>query len=357
MKVFRKKLISLLCAGAMLMTSISGVFAYDFTNTGEVVYVQRNENGFEFVSPSAAMIANVDQSIVQLERVSERIYAPVEGETLVPTEFRIVSESDGTLHATHAVSVDLNSSNPCEELIADYGFNMTDVLIQDINAMASDPATQVESITVYTIPKANTYSFDDPIPSYKDGKLIHTRITEVKGNNTDRGQNIAECGKNGLTSASAIDEIEVTLSEYRTRTLSMTLLKFFGKTLMNKIIDDWSNPANGTNPYIAEYTSYVNYVKYTSVVENNVEYLGCISNSIDAACQLTYYGVGSNAEIKSLNKMNDTIESDSYANADEVAVDNYISNTVDDRIGTLFVHVSYPNGRNAVYAESIVSHE
>lgn len=361
MKRLLKRMISLVCICALLVSTM-GVHAYVVgVNWEDTILVCQTEGGYEEVTAESAHEMNNTAVIFELTSEDGVIYTPIAGTAGVAEDFRILREADGTLHPLHEVRINLESDDPLAVLREEYGHNDDDRLYKDIKRLLDENESEIDAITVYTIPMTNGRSLPEPFTTQYNGKTVSTRYVRVDGSNGNRGQNIVQYGKNGMTETSNIEDVEMQYSESRstprTRGIAKSVVSFFGEMLAEKIKADWEEPSTTTHGYIAEYTSYTNYIRYTSVLENGQEYLGCISNQVEVTCSLTYYGVGSGVSpsVISPNELEDVFETENFTdkNALKTTVNNYLSSTVIDRIDCLYLHVSYPNGSNKAFSEKI----
>ncbi len=264
-------------------------------------------------------------------------------------DFRLVLQDNGTVIPVEATVVNLNSDDPAGFLIDDYGYSRNSQFVRDLEQLVYNGGDGISAITVYTRPSVKSGLAPTDYTTVYKGKTMATDFMEVDGSSGTL-QTVVAHGKNTVEDFDDMCNTEVSFDGFRTYGLisATTVIKFFGSALLRAYIDEWNNPSTYTDDTIREYTTYTNILRYTNVVENGSEYLGCISNCVYADCTLYYCpaGAGSSGNLRSENYTSTYYESDHYQETEafEAAFDNYLNNPIIDRIEQLKIRVDYPSG-------------
>lgn len=354
-----KRIISLMIITAVIISSLTilsgAVNSTDNSDyyPSQISVLYSKENGFELAT--VAPISADDTHIVEFIQDEYEFYKPKFDEDF-SDDFRLVLQDDNTLLPVNEVEIDLNSLDSYHDLINVWGYDENSEIMKDLYALITNHDESVQSVTVYVTPNltpVDTLASNVVVPQdytkTVNGKTVKTIYIKVDGVSGSGGQTIIRHGRNGVTDADKFKEVTVTLSQNRSRLFTMLdVLGFFGETFIDAVYEEWKDPPATTKPYVNEVLNYSNIVRFTNVIENGMEYTGCISNRVYADCNLVHYGTGVNTapQVMSANKISQTFTSSKYYNsaAEQTAVNNYQTTTVIDRIETVYVQVTYPSG-------------
>lgn len=363
-------LATLLAIGTFPLSALSIYLPVKQSSLPSEISVSLNQdNRFSLVDDDTNILNehNITSKFVQ----DEHEFYKSASDNLFPDNFRLVLQDDNSVLPVYEVPIDLNSSDSYNILIDDWGYNPDSQVMKDIDLLIKNTNNNILSVTAYVTPnllKAATPASDIvPPPSYTttvQGKTVKTTYIKVDAVSGSGGQTVIRKGKNGVNNESQFKNVSFSLKSSRSYdeeqelafVSPLTVFKFFGSKFIASIIKEWKDPSVSTRDYVNEIVNSTNIVRYTNVIEDGMEYTGCISNKVYTDCNLVYFrpGAGSSPETTSDNTLSETFTSSKYANsvAERTAVQNYLTGPVIDRIEAVYVYVQYPSGTKA-YEEQI----
>lgn len=358
----KKKIVSLSLVLTMLVTLCVPAFATteeqdNFPENLAVVF----DDADIYLADTVAIQNEQDNSPILFQRDHLNFYSTKN--MRFSDNFRLVLQDDGTVIPVEAVELNLSQEDPTSILTEQYGYTASDQLVRDINEIISSNTTNVESIVVYTTPNARSGLAPGNYTTTYKGKTVKTVYLEVDGNSGSGGQVIARHRERGVETYDDLMNISCEFKDpnswsFRSGSLLLTVAAFFGKALLRDFIKEWNDPSSTTKDYVSAVLNYTNIMRYTSVVDNGYEYLGCISNRVYVDCNLVYYpvGAGKGPEVSSQAELSDNFQSNYYNNnlAVATAYNNYLGVTFQDTIDAITLKVNYPNGSTKSFSTNIL---
>lgn len=347
-----------LCCPVLASNNAASVTAYP-----DELSVAFNNGKFEIISDSLFDAKSTsNQTVIDFQKEHDNFYKTTSN--LVSQSFRLALENDGTLTPLQAVEIDLADTRPSEILITQYGYWANSQIVKDIESLAS--ISNVDLITAYITPQNEQILTVSENATNSTTATISTEYLTSEATYPDGGETIVTRGERGVTSSSKmLNEVTLTIdtlgysgySMSASRAISsMDLFSMFVEEVTNEIMEEWEN-APTTDGYMMALPKYRNTVRYTNVIENGMEYLGCVSNSVSPKCKLTFYSAAYNGTDVAGDYVEfATLQSNCYnaTAAREAALNNYLVAPLIDKIDYIEIITTYPNDSSSSFSMYVV---
>ncbi len=347
-----------LCCPVLASNNAASVTAYP-----DELSVAFNNGKFEIISHSLFDAKSTsNQTVIDFQKEHDNFYKTTSN--LVSQSFRLALENDGTLTPLQAVEIDLADTRPSEILITQYGYSANSQIVKDIESLAS--ISNVDLITAYIAPQNEQILTVSENATNSTTATISTEYLTSEATYPDGGETIVTRGERGVTSSSKmLNEVTLTIdtlgysgySMSASRAISsMDLFSMFVEEVINEIMEEWEN-APTTDGYMMALPKYRNTVRYTNVIENGMEYLGCVSNSVSPKCKLTFYSAAYNGTDVAGDYVEfATLQSNCYnaTAAREAALNNYLVAPLIDKIDYIEIITTYPNDSSSSFSMYVV---
>lgn len=321
--------------------------ALDSGVSPDTLLVSKSESGLHLAeSSSISTVVSTQESTYVFLRESDNFYYTENGE--FSSDFRVYLEDDGSLTSVEKVVLDTDFANPATCLVLDYGYSSDSKLVNDIKAALEQGFTG--EISVYT----SNYT---DYTKYVNGKLVSTDFVVYSAMENDGGTTIARKGERGIASPEELGDVTLNLYCYESYALNQSrlgisagsLLGLFGRTAF-KIIKQAFESAPTSRPYVMLFPAYDAVMRYTNVIQNGMEYTGCVSNKVDVRANLIFYSP-SGVEVDADYAVEGSFESNHFGNAaaEQAAVNNYLVGGYIDKIDDYSVVATYPNGTSKTF--------
>ncbi len=342
----KKRLISFCLTMVLCVTMcVPAVFARESDNqleSPDTLVVEISDNHYSVSSASMQTTAE-NSNVFVFERVSQNFYRTNNAE--FPDNFRLALEEDGSLLPLTATEIDLSSNNPISQIAPEVRSGMSEQQLAEIEQIANSDG--VETLTLYS--QYSDYT------TVVNGKTVKTNFVEYSGVATNGGKKIATYGEHDFeTEDDLYNNIKLTVdsvaSYTRVSPLVIRLGKLFATTAARKLIQEYFASASTSKCYVMLCPRYQAVMRYTEVQENGMMYPGCTANKVDVYPDCVFYsGQGISVDGKSSSYYSYESRYFSNAEAERMAVNNYMTGGFVDKMDDYSVAVRLPDGYTKAY--------